>query len=126
MEVSTVKAKIVVASETRLKTKSPLVAAFLAGSFSGTCSTVLFQPLDLIKTRIQTQPQGQHRQSVAAVLSSTVRNDGVMGLWRGLMPSLMRTVPGVGIYFSTVHTLKSKLTKVDATSSLAIGFTARR
>ena len=42
------------------------------------------------------------------------------------MPSLMRTVPGVGIYFSTVHTLKSKLSRVDATSSLAIGFVARR
>jgi len=37
----------------------------------------------------------------------------------------MRTVPGVGIYFSTVHALKSSLAKVDATSSLIIGFTAR-
>lgn len=126
MEVSTVKAKIVVPSESRLKTNSPLVAAFLAGSFSGTCSTVLFQPLDLIKTRIQTTPHGQARQSVASVLSSTIRNEGVLGLWRGLMPSLVRTVPGVGIYFSTVHTLKSKLSKVDAASSLAIGFTSRR
>ena len=35
--------------------KSPMMAAFLAGSFSGVCSTVLFQPLDLMKTRIQTQ-----------------------------------------------------------------------
>lgn len=31
----------------------PILKAFLAGSFSGTFSTVLFQPLDLLKTRLQ-------------------------------------------------------------------------
>ena len=32
---------------------SPVVKSFLAGSLSGTCSTLMFQPLDLIKTRVQ-------------------------------------------------------------------------
>lgn len=32
---------------------SPVFKAFLAGSFSGTFSTILFQPLDLVKTRLQ-------------------------------------------------------------------------
>ena len=31
----------------------PVLKSFLAGSFSGTFSTILFQPLDLIKTRLQ-------------------------------------------------------------------------
>lgn len=31
----------------------PILKAFLAGSFSGTFSTILFQPLDLLKTRLQ-------------------------------------------------------------------------
>lgn len=35
--------------------QNPIIKAFLAGSVSGTCSTILFQPLDLVKTRIQTQ-----------------------------------------------------------------------
>ena len=34
---------------------NPVFKAFVAGSLSGTCSTVLFQPLDLVKTRIQQQ-----------------------------------------------------------------------
>ena len=34
--------------------QSPLLKSFLVGTFSGTCSTVLFQPLDLVKTRLQT------------------------------------------------------------------------
>lgn len=28
-----------------------------AGCISGTCSTLLFQPFDLVKTRIQTAPE---------------------------------------------------------------------
>lgn len=34
----------------------PVIKSFLVGSISGTCSTVLFQPLDLLKTRLQTPP----------------------------------------------------------------------
>ena len=32
----------------------PALKAFVCGSLSGTCSTLLFQPLDLVKTRLQT------------------------------------------------------------------------
>lgn len=32
----------------------PALKAFMCGSLSGTCSTLLFQPLDLVKTRLQT------------------------------------------------------------------------
>lgn len=35
----------------------PALKAFVCGSFSGTCSTLLFQPLDLIKTRLQSSMQ---------------------------------------------------------------------
>jgi len=104
--------------------KSPMMAAFMAGSFSGVCSTVLFQPLDLMKTRIQTQTDSK-KVRLSSVFESVVRNEGVTGLWRGLFPSLMRTVPGVGLYFSTAHTLRSKMSSTDPTSSMMIGFLAR-
>jgi len=79
--------------------KSPLVRSFIGGSFSATCSTILFQPLDLIKTRIQTNTLGSSREFVREV--------GLRGLWTGLSPSLARTVPGVGLYFASVSTIKS-------------------
>ena len=104
--------------------QSPMVSAFLAGSFSGVCSTVLFQPLDLIKTRIQTQPDaGKLSMRGAGVM--VIRNDGVLGLWRGLLPSLLRTVPGVGLYFGTAHSLRSHISTKDASTSLMIGFVSR-
>ena len=35
--------------------QTSLVKAFIAGSLSGTCSTLLFQPFDLVKTRLQVE-----------------------------------------------------------------------
>ncbi|XP_037004224.2 mitochondrial glycine transporter isoform X1 [Artibeus jamaicensis] len=87
----------------------PVIKAFLCGSISGTCSTLLFQPLDLLKTRLQTlQPSapGSGRIGMLALLLQVVRTESLLGLWKGMSPSIVRCVPGVGIYFSSLYTLK--------------------
>ncbi|XP_061703325.1 mitochondrial glycine transporter A-like [Syngnathoides biaculeatus] len=88
----------------------PAIKAFMCGAFSGTCSTLLFQPLDLVKTRLQTlqssvQP-GSGRVGMMRVLLNVVRKERLLGLWKGVSPSFMRTIPGVGLYFSTYYSLK--------------------
>jgi len=133
---------------------NPVFKAFLAGSLSGTCSTVLFQPLDLVKTRIQQQHGSQHHPSssqrqqltssqlsaaqfasvaevpaptaahqpsplpraagsssggMLSVARQVLQTEHVTGLWRGILPSVTRTVPGVGIYFASLHWLKTSL-----------------
>ncbi|CAH6777556.1 Slc25a38 [Phodopus roborovskii] len=87
----------------------PVIKAFLCGSISGTCSTLLFQPLDLLKTRLQTlQPSDprSRRVGMLAVLLKVVRTESFLGLWKGMSPSIVRCVPGVGIYFGTLYSLK--------------------
>ncbi|KAL3246489.1 hypothetical protein MRX96_057642 [Rhipicephalus microplus] len=67
---------------------SPLVKSFLAGSLSGTCSTLLFQPLDLLKTRLQ-QPHIHGETSRVGMLKHVayvVKNERVFGLWKGTVP----------------------------------------
>lgn len=93
----------------------PLIKAFLAGSFSGTFSTVLFQPLDLVKTRLQnpsahlaTAINGPGQPGMINVFTNIVRQEQIAGLWRGMVPSVARCVPGVGLYFSSLHWLKAK------------------
>jgi len=145
----------------------PVVKSFLSGSFSGFCSTVLFQPFDLIKTRLQeprdrrtdgqtattttttttTKSRGnkdcssqQNGHSSATTTKSTkttmyavtvrvVRQDGVKGLWRGVTPSLARTVPGVGLYFGFLHSLKSAFNmhqrRLTAKETFLLGATSR-
>lgn len=96
---------------------NPVVKSFLAGSISGTCSTILFQPLDLIKTRIQNSHLNQalvsdgpicaSRPTMYSTLRLVLATENVSGLWKGMTPSITRTVPGVGLYFASLHALKS-------------------
>ncbi|CAH1795315.1 unnamed protein product [Owenia fusiformis] len=108
---------------------SPLVKSFLAGSFSGTCSTVLFQPLDLVKTRLQSAVavQGNKPSGVVATVFQVVRNERIIGLWKGITPSITRCVPGVGVYFCSMHWLKTNLGSADPPpwESILIGAGAR-
>ncbi|KAK9508752.1 hypothetical protein O3M35_006234 [Rhynocoris fuscipes] len=87
--------------------ESPLLKAFLAGSLSGTFSTVLFQPLDLVKTRLQnapiSNPGASHNAGMFHIMSNILRKEHLTGLWKGMTPSITRTIPGVGLYFSSVH-----------------------
>ncbi|KAH3872288.1 mitochondrial glycine transporter-like [Dreissena polymorpha] len=108
--------------------ESPVVKSFLAGSLSGTCSTILFQPLDLVKTRVQAavSVNGSRPASMVAIATGVIKQDKIVGLWRGIVPSIIRCIPGIGIYFSTIHTLKGKFeTTKSPLESMLIGGTAR-
>ncbi|XP_045213240.2 mitochondrial glycine transporter-like isoform X2 [Mercenaria mercenaria] len=107
---------------------SPVVKSFLAGSLSGTCSTLLFQPLDLVKTRVQASisVNGARPAGMVAIVANVVQQDKIVGLWRGLVPSISRCVPGIGIYFSTIHYLKGKFAHSKSPlESMIIGGSAR-
>ncbi|XP_067147432.1 mitochondrial glycine transporter isoform X2 [Apteryx mantelli] len=117
--------------ETALQRMHPVLKAFVCGSISGTCSTLLFQPLDLLKTRLQTlQPSvnGSSRVGMVTLIFRVVRTESLLGLWKGVSPSFARCIPGVGIYFSTLYTMKQKFL-VDrsptALESVFLGATSR-
>ncbi|XP_064095286.1 mitochondrial glycine transporter-like [Macrobrachium nipponense] len=110
-------------------TASPLLKSFVAGSFSGTCSTILFQPLDLVKTRLQTTiaiPSGGSVGMLATV-GKVIQNERIFGLWKGVTPSIFRCVPGVGLYFSSLHWLKTNFCEGQpgALQAIALGVVAR-
>ncbi|XP_057311165.1 mitochondrial glycine transporter B-like isoform X1 [Hydractinia symbiolongicarpus] len=112
--------------------QSSCIKSFLAGSLSGTLSCVLFQPLDLLKTRLQMASpisvlQKKSSQSnMISIVYNVIRTEKVPGLWRGVIPSLYRTVPGVGMYFSTLNFLKSFFShETTFYENLALGFTSR-
>ena len=83
--------------------KAPPAFHFLAGLATGSLSAVLLQPADLLKTRVQ--------QSRGSTLSSTLRSifaspDVVRNLWRGTLPSVIRTGFGSALYFATLNALR--------------------
>ncbi|XP_066484297.1 mitochondrial glycine transporter isoform X1 [Tiliqua scincoides] len=109
----------------------PVLKAFVCGSISGTCSTLLFQPLDLLKTRLQTlQPtiNGSGRVGMVNLLFKVVRTESLLGLWKGVSPSFARCIPGVGIYFSTLYVIKHHFLldrSPTALESILLGGTSR-
>ncbi|KAK9493126.1 mitochondrial carrier domain-containing protein [Lipomyces doorenjongii] len=98
----------------------------LSGFVSGFASSALLQPLDLLKTRIQQSPSSTLRSSWQELLLSdisTAQNTRdstskvLRKLWRGTLPSVLRTSVGSGLYFSTLHSMRSYIQKHGASST---------
>ncbi|WWD02206.1 hypothetical protein V865_000244 [Kwoniella europaea PYCC6329] len=103
-----------------IQTKSSLKAYhhLASGALSGLSSAIVLQPLDLLKTRLQQgfgdgEGEGVNkRRRIRGVVRQVLREDGVQGLWRGTVPTLVRNVPGVAIYFYTLSSIRHKLSSI--------------
>ena len=67
------------------KENNSIVRNVAAGSLSGALAAWASNPIDLIKTRMQSK-ENPHRSS-AAVVRHILKEDGVRGLWAGTVPS---------------------------------------
>lgn len=97
------------------RTSAPSVAenvsTFFAGSLSSSFSTVALQPLDTIKTRLQTPVAAgtttgsltHVTPNIRSVSMAIVRQHGVLGFWKGTTPSLLRVVPAAGTHLSILR-----------------------
>lgn len=117
---------------------------FVAGLGSGVLSAVLLQPIDLLKTRVQ--QSGSH--SLSAALAEIRQAPHLLpALWRGAVPSALRTGFGSAIYFTSLNAIRqnaatllpflavvpattttthsSSLPKLSNTGNLLAGATAR-
>merc|ERR1719197_119605 len=106
------------------------VVSLIGGTCSGVVCGVLFQPLDFFKTQLQSDSRKYARGLSGFLASRTALKEGLIrGLWwRGLWPSLVKTVPGVSCYFFTLSQLR-KLYGEDQhlhpLSAVALGAAAR-
>lgn len=67
-------------------------------------SAVLLQPVDLLKTRVQ---QSGHHSLVQAIHELRRNSNGIMaGLWRGTVPSAIRTGLGSALYFTSLNMIR--------------------
>ncbi|KAG9317054.1 solute carrier family 25 member 38 [Chiua virens] len=83
------------------------------GAVSGFTSAILLQPMDLLKTRVQqgdTAP-GSRTTFVWRTAKDIVKQDGIVGLWRGTSASLARNIPGVALYFTSLTHLRSTMAR---------------
>lgn len=75
----------------------------LIGGFAGgLTSAVILQPFDLVKTRLQQQQSGSIRDTIRSLSS-------YKELWRGTLPSAVRTSVGSALYLTSLHGFRSLL-----------------
>ncbi|KAF1984795.1 solute carrier family 25 member 38 [Aulographum hederae CBS 113979] len=85
---------------------------FLSGAISGTATAVLLQPVDLLKTRVQQSAHASLGQTLRDVFS---RGNAVRQLWRGTVPSALRTGAGSALYFGGLNWMRRGVGKVAGT-----------
>jgi solute carrier family 25 carnitine/acylcarnitine transporter 20/29 len=74
--------------------------SLVAGGVGGICLVITGHPLDTIKVRLQTQQPGQQQfKGTFDCAMKTVRNEGVRGLYRGMLAPLIGVTPMFSICF---------------------------
>ncbi|CAK7211107.1 hypothetical protein SEUCBS140593_001055 [Sporothrix eucalyptigena] len=126
------------------KTPSKTTFHLMAGLGSGVLSAVLLQPIDLLKTRVQqsghnslrrvladlrTAAQVSASASASAVAAGTAASSTtatrprsfVASLYRGTVPSALRTGFGSALYFAGLNAIRSSAAKVPILAASSSG-----
>lgn len=87
----------------------------VAGALSGTFAQTLTYPFDVLRRRFQVNAMGHSEMnfrytSVGGALKSIARKEGYAGMFKGLMPNILKVVPSMAAYFLTYEWAKRILT----------------
>lgn len=84
------------------------IAPMCAGTLARTVAVVCVTPIELLRTKIQSRQHNSYSKVWSAVEGAIHRN-GVLSLWRGLFPTLLRDVPFSIFYWIGYEYIKHKL-----------------
>lgn len=81
---------------------SPFLQSFLSGGISGTFAAFLTTPFDVAKTKRQIiERETDAAQSIWRMMTTIRAEEGVRGLWRGLVPRCLKVSPACAIMISS-------------------------
>eukprot|EP00099_Drosophila_melanogaster_P000389 NP_001027071.1 shawn, isoform D [Drosophila melanogaster] len=95
----------------------PFLVPLLAGVSGRILAVTCVSPVELIRTKMQSQRM-THAEMFGTI-RQVVQSQGVLGLWRGLPPTILRDVPFSGIYWTCYEYLKSSFGVVEPTFSFS-------
>jgi len=88
------------------------VATAALGASSGALGASIVYPLNVLRTRLQTQGTAMHPPTytgIVDVAQQTLRNEGVRGLYKGLTPNLLKVAPALSITWVCYENMKRLL-----------------
>ncbi|XP_021904094.1 mitochondrial substrate carrier family protein B-like isoform X1 [Carica papaya] len=80
---------------------------FVAGGLAGITAASATYPLDLVRTRLAAQTNVMYYRGIGHALQTIIREEGVLGLYKGLGATLLGVGPNIAISFSVYETLRS-------------------
>ncbi|KAK6205069.1 solute carrier family 25 member 38 [Scheffersomyces amazonensis] len=107
--LSTTSPAIVIEESSALVKVPKAKVHLISGAIAGLTSAIMLQPLDLLKTRLQQQHQIENKIVRTTILQELRKLTQIKDLWRGALPSTLRTSIGSGLYLTTLSHLRSTL-----------------
>jgi solute carrier family 25 (mitochondrial thiamine pyrophosphate transporter), member 19 len=83
----------------------------VAGGFAGAFGMSIATPFDVVRTRFIAQDHNRGYRSVFDAFTSIIRNEGIRGLFRGLVPGISAIAPNAAIQFGTYNFLIERYNK---------------
>ncbi|PFX24846.1 solute carrier family 25 member 40-like [Stylophora pistillata] len=95
---------------------SPMCSGVTARTASITC----ISPIEMIRTKLQSRKEFSYKE-LLSVIKVAIQQGGVLSLWHGLGPTLLRDVPFSAVYWTGYEVLKSKFTEPGFIASFSSG-----
>jgi solute carrier family 25 citrate transporter 1 len=93
------------------KTEITLYQSLIGGMICGSISTCFNNPIDVVKTRMQGLNSHQYNSTFNCI-NIIIKKEGFYAFYKGIIPRLMRVVPGQGIIFASYEKISYVLTKL--------------
>jgi len=101
-------------NDSRANSDPPPLARMISGATAGMSACIACYPLDLIRTRLTTELPGQeHYKGIVDAMSKIIKEEGVLGLYSGITPTLFVAVPNFAISYTVYGTLKEHVLDDD-------------
>jgi len=86
------------------QTSPTVLGTLFAGGCAGIMNWLGCIPIDMMKSKLQTAPDGKYPNGIRSVFVEVIRQDGVLALYRGIGPTLIRAFPANAACFLGVET----------------------
>ncbi|MCH0629277.1 MC/SLC25 family protein [Kocuria palustris] len=87
----------------------PFWTKIALGAFAGFLALFVLTPVELVKCQLQVLNLTGKRESYGLLIGSIVRQNGIQGLWHGLLSTITREVIGTAIWFGSYEYCTAKL-----------------
>jgi hypothetical protein len=90
----------------------PALENMLLGTFVGGCSALATTPLDVIKTRMITAPEGRTPAGVWITVRTIMSEEGARAFGRGAVLRMAHVAPSYGLYMALYEVIKMQIPRL--------------